>query len=583
MNRRELLLGAGALGAFGLFGSACASHIRRDPQLAGRKTGAFADWSLITPRAELVETSRVDVVIIGSGYGGAVTAARLAAAGAKVIVVERGQEWLPGDFPENFIELLGSMRSSDPMGLFDLFSPSNSDLDLVAASGIGGTSLINAAIATRPEPIVFEQTDWPEALRGDVLDRYYERATEVLSPNRYVGPAPMKVEMHRWLAGQRDGAFDYLPLNVMYRDAMRGDPGLPVQGHACTLCGNCTTGCNVGAKGTLQTNYLAHARAAGARIFAGIEVDRVESLRGRWRVHYAALSANDRETKSIDADHVIVAGGSLGSTEILMRSASRGLALSNALGTRLSTNGDMLGFCYNGDTPTNLLGERAAQASGTVGNALMGYVDYRGVHARGPELQDHFLLLEGTIPVSLANATAKALAAYSIGFTNQLSDDQHDRIRRDLREVNSYDPDGALAYSTLYLACGHDDSNGRYVYRAGERPRIEWSSAGASRFQRTITAEMHAYTKLRGGHYIANPRTTVFGRRLIVPHPLGGCPMGNDVRTGVVDDIGRVFDLSGGVYRGLHVLDGSIIPRSLGATPLLTISALAERASEQIA
>jgi cholesterol oxidase len=212
----------------------------------------------------------------------------------------------------------------------------------------------------------------------------------------------------------------------------------------------------------------------------------------------------------------------------------------------------------------------------------MSYVDYRGDHARGPELQDRFLLLESTIPVALANVVAKGLAAYASFMPDRFSADQLVRIHRDLREANEIDQDGALAYSTLYLACGHDDSNGRYIYRPGGRPRIAWSAVSAERFHTTITAEIQAYTKLRNGYFIANPRTTVFNGRLSVPHPLGGNPMGNDIRTGVVDDAGRVFDPAGGTHRGLHVLDGSIIPRSLGATPLLTISALAERASEQI-
>jgi len=575
--------GSAALGALGqLGGGACTPHLRKDPRASGRRTGAFGDWSLISPRAQLLETARTDVAIIGSGYGGAVTAARLAATGAKVVVLERGQEWLPGDFSEDLMALAGATRATDPMGLFDLYTPTESDLDIVSASGIGGTSLINAAISTVPEPLVLAQPEWPEAVRGDALAPYYARATAVLSPNQYVGPDPMKIEMHRALAARRDGPFAYLPLNVMYADAVRGAPRLPVQGHACTLCGNCTTGCNVGAKATLQTSYLPHARAAGAALYAGIEVDRVEKVRGRWRVHYAVLSPAGRQARTLEAEHVIVAGGSLGSTEILMRSAAAGLAVSAALGTRVSANGDMFGLCYDGDLPTNLVGEPAAKASATVGNALMGYIDYRGEHARGPELGDRFLLLESTIPVSLANTTAKALAAYAATLGDRLSEDQHVRSRRDLRDANAHDPDGALAYSTLYLACGHDDSNGRYVYRAGDRPKIVWSAASASRFHRTITAEMQAYTAMRNGHYIANPRTTLFGGRLVVPHPLGGCPMGTDVRTGVVDEVGRVFAPGGGVHDGLHVLDGSIIPRSLGVTPLLTICALAERAAERL-
>ncbi len=591
-NRRELLVGAGgaaALGMLGLLGGGCSRHAGKDPRLAGRKTGKFADWSLISPRDRLFDTKRTDVVIIGSGYGGAVTAARLAAAGAKVVVLERGHEWLPGDFPETLSELMGSARSVDAMGLFDLYTPTESDLDLVSASGIGGTSLINAAISTRPEPLVLAQPEWPDAIRGAATDgsltRYYDRASEVLSPNAYVGPDPMKVEMHRFLSGQRKASFSYLPLNITYKDTMRGDPRWPVQGHECSLCGNCTTGCNVGAKGTLQTNYLPRARAAGALLFAGIDVDRVEKHRSRWRVHYHALTETSREARTIDADHVIVAGGSLGSTEILMRSAAAGLAISQLLGTRVSANGDMFGFCYDGDRQTNLVGEPASGASGTVGNALMSYIDYRGDHALGPELQDHFLLLESTIPVSVANTTAKALAAYALAMPDKFSEDQLDRARRDLANPDTHDPDGALAYSTLYLACGHDDSNGRYIYRNGDRPRISWNAVSASRFYKTITAEMQAYTTARNGFFIENPRTTLFNGRLIVPHPLGGVPMANDIRTGVVDDRGRVFDPAGpptAVHRGLHVLDGSIIPRSLGVTPLLTISALAERASEHL-
>lgn len=547
MNRRDFL---GAVG-LGLLGAACAHR----PATA--KRGRFADWSLVT-RDPL--PARTEIAIIGSGYGGAVTAARLAAAGAKVIVLERGQEWLPGDFPEDLGALLGSSRAVDPAGLFDLYMPADSDLDLVTASGVGGTSLINAAIATRPERVVLDQPEWPEALRGDALDPFYARAVAALHPNQYAGNTPLKVDTLRRMADARGGRTDYLPLNVRY--------------DRCTLCGNCTTGCNLGAKNTLQTNYLAHARASGARIFAGVEVDRVESYRGRWRVHAAG--------KTIDADHVIVAGGSLGSTEILMRSAAAGLRVSEQLGTRVSANGDMLGLCYDGDQPTNLIGEHSAQATGSVGNALMGYVDFRGEHARGPELQDRFLLLESTIPVSVANTVAKALAAYAATLGDQLSDDQHARARKDLEDANAPHPEGALAYSTLYLACGHDDANGRYIYRPGGRPQIKWDHVSASRFHTTITAEMQAFTQLRSGHYIANPRTTLFGGRLIVPHPLGGCPLGHDARTGVVDDLGGVFDGGGGTHRGLHVLDGSIIPRSLAATPLLTICALAERASDAL-
>jgi cholesterol oxidase len=555
--------------------------------VSGRRTGGFTDWSLINPQHELRGVTRTEVAIVGSGYGGAVTAARLAAGGAKVTVLERGLEWLPGDFPESLYQLSSAERNHDLLEVYDLYTPVGGDLDIVAGSGVGGTSLLNAAISVRPPDLVLEQPEWPAAIRAAHADgslaRYYDRAAAVLQPHVFTGEDPAKVAMLRAVAAAEGGGeFGILPVNIAYAAATRGDPRRPVHQPACTLCGNCTTGCNVGAKSTLQANYLPMARAHGASIFAGVEVDRIERRGAGWRVHYTARNTDGKIAGTLDADRVIVAGGSLGSTEIMMRSAAAGLAMSAALGTRLSTNGDMLGFCYNGDAPTNLIGMHPAHVTEPVGTALMGFVDYRGAHARGPRLEDQFLLLESSIPVALGGTVAKALAAFAHGMARDLTTDQLDRVRLDLDAPDGYDPDGGLAHSTLYLACGHDDSGGRYVYRAGERPQIVWPTVSASPFVATVEAEMRAYTNRRGGIFFRNPRTVLFGGRLMVPHPLGGCPMADDARRGVVDHYGRVFDGGGAVHRGLHVLDGSTIPRSLAATPLLTISALAERAAEAI-
>jgi cholesterol oxidase len=218
-----------------------------------------------------------------------------------------------------------------------------------------------------------------------------------------------------------------------------------------------------------------------------------------------------------------------------------------------------------------------------VGNALMAYVDFRGADARGPSLQDHFLLIESTIPAPLVGPVARAFAVYALARRSEFSDDQIRRSLLDLTAADDAHPDGALNHSTLYLASGHDDSGGRYVYRRDDRPRIVWPGASDSRGFETIHAEMSAFSTAQGAHFIVNPRTTLFGGRLMAPHPLGGCPMADDASHGVVDHAGRVFDPRGGFHPGLYVMDGSVIPRSLGSTPLLTICALAERASSVIA
>jgi cholesterol oxidase len=588
MDRRQILVGGAGLAGLSMFGLlGCTRHGAKDPWLTGRSSGPFRDWSLITPRDELYESSKFDVVVIGSGYGGAVAATRLAGAGAKVAILERGQEWLPGDFPETMAALTGAERAGDRMGLIDLHAPLESDLDIVSASGVGGTSLINAAISSRPLPSVFEAPEWPDAIRAAHADgslaRYFDTAEAILKPNRFAGADPRKVALHRSLARERGGkgAFDLLPVNITYTDQRRGDPKWPVEQKACVLCGNCTTGCNYGAKSTLQANYLPMARARGARIFAGVDVDRIEKRRGHWRVHYTALGRHGTLVKSIDADRVVLAAGALGSSEIMLRSRAAGLALSDTLGTRVSANGDLLGIAYNGNQPTGLVG-RSRDRTGVVGTALMGYVDYRGERALGARLEDQFLLIEGTIPVGAAAVTARALVAWALMHPGDITAEQQKRIDRDTNHPDGWAPDGALAHSTLYLACGHDDSGGRYSYQPRGRPRVIWPGVGQSRFVSTIWSEMKAYTEMQGGTFIPNPRTTLFGGRIMVPHPLGGCPMANDARAGVVDHVGRVFDGKGNLHAGLHVLDGSIIPRSLAATPLLAICALTERATESM-
>jgi cholesterol oxidase len=265
-----------------------------------------------------------------------------------------------------------------------------------------------------------------------------------------------------------------------------------------------------------------------------------------------------------------------------MRAGAAGLAVSPQLGTRVSSNGDMLGFCYAGDDKTNLIAEPATTSTSRIGTALMSYVDYRGDHAKGPNLQDRFLLLEGSIPTAVANTVAKALAVASNDFYDQLSEEQRKLIQLDMRYLDRAHPDGALQHSTLYLACGHDDAGGRYVYRADDRPRISWPTLTTSRFVQAIEDEMRAFTEARGGYFMRNPRQ-VLSKRLIAPHILGGCPMAERGDLGVADHAGRVFDgATATTHRGLHVLDASMLPRSLGATPLLTICALTERAVEQM-
>src|SRR5215210_7012498 len=124
-----------------------------------------------------------ETVVIGSGYGGAITAARLAERGLPVCLLERGREWQPGEFPDTLAGLAGSVRNKHhPLGYVDYYLCQ--EIDVLKGSGLGGTSLINANVALRPDPDLFEDPRWPRLYRGlaasGELWRYYQRAEEML-------------------------------------------------------------------------------------------------------------------------------------------------------------------------------------------------------------------------------------------------------------------------------------------------------------------------------------------------------------------------------------------------------------------
>src|SRR5215831_536132 len=131
--------------------------------------------------------SSYDFVVIGSGYGGAITAARIASANLNpkpsVCILERGQEWEPGKFPETTDQVLGAARRpGNPLGLYELLT--YPDISVIKGSGLGGTSLINANVAIRPDREVFEQFHWPASLTFEALTPFYDKATAVLAPSQ---------------------------------------------------------------------------------------------------------------------------------------------------------------------------------------------------------------------------------------------------------------------------------------------------------------------------------------------------------------------------------------------------------------
>lgn len=549
------------------------------------------DRPLARPISDLKDS--YGVVVVGSGYGGAIVAARLAK-GRSLCILERGREWIPGSFPDEPDEAVRELRSEqNPLGLYDyrLYD----DVDVFIGCGLGGTSLVNANVVIQPDDDLFDHPRWPEEIRrardSGALSAYYARVRDMLRVERYPDNQPLlhKIAAHQQASQARGAAFAKLEVAVNFTryNCEPNDAG--VFQRLCTLCGDCVTGCNVRAKNTLYMNYLPKAKDSGAEIFTQVEVDYLVKLPdGGYYVHYTYRPGDGRPPSSsvIRASAVVLAAGALGSTEILLRSRDYGLALSETLGHYFSGNGDILAMGYNNDQQTDILGFGNFQddrAVIRVGPTILSVADYRDNRPRA----ERFILEEGAIPRALVDA-----ARLKIPLVRRLKGqdtDTGDAIQETLRvgrDLLHYDPKGALNHSMVYLGIGHDGADGTLVLDAKGRVQLLWRNAPEHPLVQTISAEIKAHTGALGGTYIYNPRwDRILGRNLVTVHPLGGCSMGMDADSGVVDHRGRVIDPSQGgtaVHQGLFVADGAIIPTAIGVNPLLTISALAERIAELI-
>ena len=521
------------------------------------------------------------VVVIGSGYGASVAASRLARAGQRVAVFERGREILPGDYPDTMLEASTQLQVQTPKAHHgdrsSLFSfHVGDDISVLTGCGLGGTSLINANVSLEADPRVFAD-GWPHALTNDTDGRFHagvERARAMLGTNELpASETPAKLAALERVGRALGHEARRAPINVTFTPT-RNPAG--VDQPACTGCGDCVSGCNEGAKNTLLMNYLPDAVRHGASIFTEVDVRHVVRADNRWAVTIRPLDStreqfDDADDIIVSADVVVLGAGSLGSTEILLRSRAQGLGVSEMLGTHFSGNGDVVGFSYDGSDPVHGVGHGANPAGGRppVGPTITGVIDLRD------EFLPHSMILqEGAVPGAIATLFPVAMA--TAAATEDVDPDFIPGLRK-----GAYG--GPADHTATFLVMGHDDANGRLLLDDDdERLRILWDGVGDQPNVKHASTTLQRASDALGGRYVANPAWAEDqDHPLVTVHPLGGCPMAEDATRGVVDDRGRVFSGPDGtvVHDGLYVMDAAVIPRSLGVNPLLTITGLAERAS----
>ncbi|NNE81522.1 MAG: alpha/beta fold hydrolase [Silicimonas sp.] len=580
-------------------------------------------WKPIShPFSEAADTH--NIIVVGSGYGGGVAAARLARAGQAVTVLERGREIVPGKYPRNLEDGIGEFQITLSQtgtklgkadGLYDLRI--NNDMNALVGCGVGGTSLINANVAIEPDDRVF--ANWPKRFRKKkkkpvLLAEYFDRARHMLGSGPYpAGRSLAKLTALEKIAKGMDAPFKRPDINVSFQD---GHNAAGVMQKACTDCGDCVSGCNYGAKNTVLMNYLPYAERFGAMIYNGAEVYRLTQQDGLWQVHTRTMSGES--LRVLTAKTVILAAGTLGTNEILLRSRSADLEFSDHLGQHFSGNGDVWAFGYNAN-----MAESAKDEPSVIDIDLRPpvYCVGAGVHdvTFGPDksddqahkpgpcitgvitlsdpdnLENSLIIEEGVVPGALAAAYAVAFPmmdalmgdVFRYGDTvERLTDAKTlaDTIQADPLSLADTVYSGPVSRTLPYLVMSHDASAGRLDLTEYGKVTIDWDKAGDD------AAIVHDEEKLRAAcdtiqaEYLPNPLwQDAFGRRLVTVHPLGGCAMADSIDKGVINDKCQVFDPKGDVHKGLYVCDGAAMPRALGVNPLLTITAVAEHAMQEMA
>jgi cholesterol oxidase len=553
-----------------------------------------------------------DAVIVGSGFGGSVMAYRLAEAGRRVCVLERGKAFPPGSYPRSPAGLANNFwdPNDGKYGMFNLWSFRG--LEALVASGLGGGSLIYANVLIRKDERWFVNDlqnggyeSW--ALTRKDLDPYYDRAEAMMGVQKY----PFDVEPYASTPktkAMRDAArrlnLDWMlpPLAVTFGNpGETPTPGVPVKEQipnlhnkarvTCQLCGECDVGCNYGSKNSLDFTYLTAAHHHGAELRTLCEVETfAPKPGGGFTITYVQHNLDYAGTKldrsrlpriTVTADRLILAAGTLGTTYLLLKNKDAFPALSKALGTRFCGNGDLLTFAVKcQDTKNGVERPRVLDPNfGPVITSAIRYPDAQddaGVAGdRGFYIEDagYPAFLSWLVQMSDSPGMVKRSARFLWSRVKaKLTGDPESDLGA---EVSAILGDCGVSSGSLpLLGMGRDIPNGKMMLSDGWLD-IDWKIDESYTYFKRVRKEMKRLTKEFGGDFADN--IIWYLKRVITVHPLGGCPMGAHPGEGVVGTDGQVFNVP-----GLYVADGSVMPGPVGPNPSLTIAALAERFADRM-
>ncbi len=518
-----------------------------------------------------------DYAIIGSGFGGSVCAHRLTEKGYRVAVIEQGRRFRSEDLPGSTWNLRRYIWAPllKMFGIFDMTI--FKDLVVFHGAGVGGGSLVYANVHLEPDDAFYSDPLWNHLADWKAeLAPHYAEARRMLGSNEPPRIFPSDEALREVLEemGQGD-TFKKHTVGIFFGtpDEEVDDPFFDGRGPkrtGCNFCGGCMVGCQVGAKNTLDKNYLHLAEQGGARILAETRVRDVRPLAGKDGAAGYGIRVERstawffRKPRTIRARRVIFSAGVLGTLRLLFACRERGSLpkLSPRLGHYVRTNSESIqaanvydrdisrgiAISSGGHTPDGThveifrYGDRADSMSvlttvHTGGGRLPRQLYFLGALLRRPWSAVRRLLW----PFGWARGLAGVLAMQSL--------DNHLRIRFQRRWWWPF----VKGLSTDWGDGSKPPTYMPEVHRVTERLAEKLGGEPAS-----VSPEV-----------LLDTTTTA--------HILGGCPMGVDASEGVLDKDNRVFG-----YDGLYVVDGSMVGANLGVNPSLTITAMAERAMARV-
>ncbi len=512
-----------------------------------------------------------DYIVIGSGFGGSVSAMRLSEKGYRVLVVEKGRRFSAEDFPESDWNLKKFLWLPKVRWFGFQNVTFFRQLTILSGVGVGGGSIVYGNTHMVPPDSFFSNPAWARFRDWKkTLMPYYDKARFMLGTIPYTQFKEEDLLLKEVAADMgKQGTFKGVNIGVYDGDPdMPKDPyfkGLGPLRNGCKACAGCMVGCRYNAKNTLDKNYLYFAEEYGADILAETLVEKIEYVDNAYQISYRSSTAWPwrRTMKTVQAKGIVVSGGVLGTMNLLLRQKHHYKTMPNlsaTLGNNIRTNSESLCGVSNADRKLNN------------GVAISSYFN--------PDEHTHVEIVKyndrsgamgrlGTLAVGKGNGMVRTLKLITQIIRHPI------RFLRAFLNVRCWGEN-----SIIFLVMQSLDNSMRMKWRNGLLwKRISFRNDAESKVPAYIPVGqevMKRYAEKVNG-IAQNVIPEIVLNMPMTAHILGGCPIGESTDNGVVNDRFEVHN-----YPNMYILDGSVIPCNLGVNPSLSITAISEYAMSLI-